>query len=265
MLDVGFSEILLTSAIALIVLGPERLPKVARQVGNWMGRARVMARQLTEQLEREVSAEELLKTRSKQAGADNAGAGTSGASAPAAFDTSCACRCRTQTPRRPPARAARQRTAGSLLASAAAVKARTGTQARQRINELMRSPANRAVQKARDSHLLSCAIASSRRWRWAFVSCLACTTANPLFTFVADVGLQNCRRAHPTATGVVSPFSVPSRWRCCSIGAAIPSFFTKPGHSSSPVQARRSWRCPARLSIILFYLGAAFATTRSSR
>src|SRR5450631_1510063 len=61
MLDFGFSEILLTSAIALVVLGPERLPKVARQVGNWMGRARVMARQLSEQLEREVSADELLK------------------------------------------------------------------------------------------------------------------------------------------------------------------------------------------------------------
>jgi sec-independent protein translocase protein TatB len=67
MLDVGFSEILLTSAIALIVLGPERLPKVARQVGNWMGRARAMARQLSEQLEREVSAEELLKAQSKPA------------------------------------------------------------------------------------------------------------------------------------------------------------------------------------------------------
>jgi sec-independent protein translocase protein TatB len=65
MLDVGFSEILLTSAIALIVLGPERLPKVARQVGNWMGRARAMARQLSEQLEREVSAEELLKIENK--------------------------------------------------------------------------------------------------------------------------------------------------------------------------------------------------------
>jgi Tat protein translocase TatB subunit len=67
MLDVGFSEILLTSAIALIVLGPERLPKVARQVGNWMGRARAMARQLSEQLEREVSAEELLKAQNKPA------------------------------------------------------------------------------------------------------------------------------------------------------------------------------------------------------
>ena len=71
MLDVGFSEILLTSAIALIVLGPERLPKVARQVGNWMGRARVMARQLTEQLEREVSAEELLQDPEQQPGANS--------------------------------------------------------------------------------------------------------------------------------------------------------------------------------------------------
>ena len=61
MFDVRFSEILLTSVIGLVVLGPEKLPKVARQVGNWMGRARVMARQLSEQLEREVNAEELLK------------------------------------------------------------------------------------------------------------------------------------------------------------------------------------------------------------
>jgi Tat protein translocase TatB subunit len=82
MLDVGFSEILLTSAIALIVLGPERLPKVARQLGNWMGRARAMARQLSEQLEREVSADELLKTQDKPK--PNADLPASGA----AFDTS---------------------------------------------------------------------------------------------------------------------------------------------------------------------------------
>src|SRR5271165_3460398 len=75
MLDVGFSEILLTSAIALIVLGPERLPKVARRVGNWMGRARVMARQLTEQLEREVNAEEFLKAQIQPNPAANAAAG----------------------------------------------------------------------------------------------------------------------------------------------------------------------------------------------
>jgi sec-independent protein translocase protein TatB len=83
MLDVGFSEILLTSAIALIVLGPEKLPKVARQVGNWMGRARAMARQLTEQLEREVSAEELMK----QTKSTDLKSGAAANNAPAAFDT----------------------------------------------------------------------------------------------------------------------------------------------------------------------------------
>src|SRR5882757_8268811 len=85
MLDVGFSEILLTSAIALIVLGPEKLPKVARQVGNWVGRARAMARQLTEQLEREVSAEELMK-QTKSNGPGKTESSPSGA--PASFDTS---------------------------------------------------------------------------------------------------------------------------------------------------------------------------------
>jgi sec-independent protein translocase protein TatB len=71
MLDVGFSEILLTSAIALIVLGPERLPKVARQVGNWMGRARAMARQLSEQLEREVSEVDSLNKQVNSLNVDN--------------------------------------------------------------------------------------------------------------------------------------------------------------------------------------------------
>jgi sec-independent protein translocase protein TatB len=61
MLDFGFSEVLLTSVIALVVLGPERLPKVARQVGAWMGRARIMARQLSEQLDREVAAADVGK------------------------------------------------------------------------------------------------------------------------------------------------------------------------------------------------------------
>lgn len=83
MFDVGFSEILLTSAIALIVLGPEKLPKVARQVGNWMGRARAMARQLTDQLEREVSADELMKTQKTQAARQ-----TPITSDPAPYDTS---------------------------------------------------------------------------------------------------------------------------------------------------------------------------------
>jgi sec-independent protein translocase protein TatB len=87
MLDFGFSEILLTSAIALVVLGPERLPKVARQVVTWVGRARVMARQLTEQLEREVNADELMKQRTKAAASASApSADTPPASTPPTTD-----------------------------------------------------------------------------------------------------------------------------------------------------------------------------------
>ena len=44
MFDIGFSEILVIFVLALIVLGPEKLPRVAAQVGRWIGRARAMAR-----------------------------------------------------------------------------------------------------------------------------------------------------------------------------------------------------------------------------
>jgi sec-independent protein translocase protein TatB len=98
MLDFGFSEIVLTSAIALIVLGPEKLPKVARQVGNWMGRARHMARQLTEQLEREVSAEELMRETKKSTAPKR-----EITSAPAPFDTSAYPNEMTPTPMGSPA------------------------------------------------------------------------------------------------------------------------------------------------------------------
>ena len=55
MFEVGFTEIILILGIALLVLGPEKLPKVASQVGRWAGRARAMARQLRQQLDDEVS------------------------------------------------------------------------------------------------------------------------------------------------------------------------------------------------------------------
>ena len=55
MFEVGFTEIVLILGIALLVLGPEKLPKLASQVGRWAGRARAMARQLREQLDEEVA------------------------------------------------------------------------------------------------------------------------------------------------------------------------------------------------------------------
>lgn len=63
MLDIGFSEIALIFVLALVVLGPEKLPRVTAQVGRWIGRARGMARQFREQLEEEVNLEETRKAK----------------------------------------------------------------------------------------------------------------------------------------------------------------------------------------------------------
>ncbi|HEY6451583.1 MAG TPA: Sec-independent protein translocase protein TatB [Steroidobacteraceae bacterium] len=53
MFGIDFSEILVVFVIALIVLGPEKLPRLAATIGRWVGRARAMARQFREQLEQE--------------------------------------------------------------------------------------------------------------------------------------------------------------------------------------------------------------------
>lgn len=55
MFDVGFWELAFIGLIGLIVLGPERLPKVARQVGLWVGRARRQLSSFTSELEREAN------------------------------------------------------------------------------------------------------------------------------------------------------------------------------------------------------------------
>ena len=62
MFDFGFSEILVILVLALIVLGPERLPGVVRRVGRWVGRARAMARQFQDQLEEELDFDERRRT-----------------------------------------------------------------------------------------------------------------------------------------------------------------------------------------------------------
>jgi len=61
MFDIGFSELVLTALIALIVLGPERLPKVARTVGHLLGRMQRYAASVKADIEREIQLEELKK------------------------------------------------------------------------------------------------------------------------------------------------------------------------------------------------------------
>lgn len=54
MSGIGFQELLLLFLIGLIVLGPERLPRVANQLGSWLGQARRMTRMMKRQLEEEL-------------------------------------------------------------------------------------------------------------------------------------------------------------------------------------------------------------------
>ena len=57
MFDIGFWELFILFGIGLIVLGPERLPRVAMKVGSWAGQARRTARSLTTQLRSELDVE----------------------------------------------------------------------------------------------------------------------------------------------------------------------------------------------------------------
>jgi sec-independent protein translocase protein TatB len=61
MLEGSFWELALIFVLALVVFGPERLPGLARTMGLWIGRARAVVRNLTEQLERELAADEMRK------------------------------------------------------------------------------------------------------------------------------------------------------------------------------------------------------------
>jgi sec-independent protein translocase protein TatB len=57
--DIGFSELLVIAVVALVVLGPERLPKAARFAGLWVRRARTQWDSVKQELERELQAEEI--------------------------------------------------------------------------------------------------------------------------------------------------------------------------------------------------------------
>ena len=62
MFEVGFWELTLIAVIALLVIGPERLPRVARDVGMWVGRIRRYVNHVRDDIEREIRSEELKRT-----------------------------------------------------------------------------------------------------------------------------------------------------------------------------------------------------------
>ena len=67
MFDVGFQELILVAIVALVVIGPERLPRAARVAGKWVGHARRTLANVKHEIDRELKAEELKKVLEDQA------------------------------------------------------------------------------------------------------------------------------------------------------------------------------------------------------
>lgn len=65
MFDFGFSEMAVVAVVALIVLGPERLPKVARQAGQWLGKLQRYVSDVKSDISRQMELEELRKMQSE--------------------------------------------------------------------------------------------------------------------------------------------------------------------------------------------------------
>jgi len=67
MFDIGFWELSLILVIALLVVGPEKLPRLARSAGMWMGKMRHFVRSVQTDIKKELAAEELKRTLAEQA------------------------------------------------------------------------------------------------------------------------------------------------------------------------------------------------------
>ena len=71
MFDFGFWEIVLVLMVALVVVGPERLPGLARTVGLWLGKAKRIVTDIKTEIDRELAAAELKKALDEQEAASD--------------------------------------------------------------------------------------------------------------------------------------------------------------------------------------------------
>ncbi len=67
MFDIGFWELAVIMVVALIVIGPERLPGLARKAGYWLGRGRRFVQSVKSDIDREIAADELRRVLKEQA------------------------------------------------------------------------------------------------------------------------------------------------------------------------------------------------------
>ena len=70
MFDIGFWELAIIAVVGLLVIGPERLPGVARTAGMWIGRTRRFITTVKTDIDRELKQEELRKALERDAGLD---------------------------------------------------------------------------------------------------------------------------------------------------------------------------------------------------
>lgn len=70
MFDIGFWEIALIFIVALVVVGPERLPGLVRTVGLWVGKMRRIVSEVKDEVEKELRLEELKRSINQQESVD---------------------------------------------------------------------------------------------------------------------------------------------------------------------------------------------------
>ena len=66
MFDIGFWELMIIGLVALLVVGPERLPKLAYTAGKWLGKGRSMLSAVKSEIDKEMKSEELKQILEKQ-------------------------------------------------------------------------------------------------------------------------------------------------------------------------------------------------------
>jgi sec-independent protein translocase protein TatB len=66
MFDIGFLELMIVCLVALLVVGPERLPKLAYTAGKWLGKGRAMIGSVKAEIDREMKVDELNKILEEQ-------------------------------------------------------------------------------------------------------------------------------------------------------------------------------------------------------
>ncbi len=73
MFDIGFWELVTLFVVALLILGPEKLPRVANTLGRWVGQGRTVIRNLRRQMNVELALKEEEEERNKDTRASTAG------------------------------------------------------------------------------------------------------------------------------------------------------------------------------------------------